>query len=139
VAAPDPVAAGSSVELTAIIDGGVPPYTASWEFGDNASATGLTVWHAFRVAGAYTVHLVVLDSANQTARNQTTVTVTVAPPATPSPSGGGSSGAFPGAWSGTVGLAAVALGLGGAEIVMARWAVRLWRRTSSPSPSAPPS
>jgi PKD repeat protein len=52
-----------------------------WNFGDTFTATGAVVDHTYMSAGTYTATLTVED--DEGARGSATVTITVAPPATP--------------------------------------------------------
>src|SRR3990172_6437739 len=65
--------------------------TCAWDFGDHATASGLTVNHAYGFAGTYTVRLVVRDAAGNGHTATTAVTVTnqaPQPPAAPAPAFG---------------------------------------------------
>ena len=54
----------------------------SWNFGDNSTATGQTVFHSFGAKGTYTVTLTVTNAQGRMASSSQIVTVTtVAPPA----------------------------------------------------------
>ncbi|HZU92899.1 MAG TPA: LamG-like jellyroll fold domain-containing protein, partial [Microbacterium sp.] len=48
----------------------------AWEFGDGATATGVTASHSYASAGTYTAKLTVRDSANMTASTTTTIVAT---------------------------------------------------------------
>jgi len=52
----------------------------AWSFGDGASASGVTVPHAYAHAGTYTVTLTVTDDGGLTASSRATVTVANRPP-----------------------------------------------------------
>jgi len=59
--------APGSITLTAVIDGGAPPYTVSWWFGDDSDPqSGVTVSHFYEAPITYTASCVVTDSANHT-------------------------------------------------------------------------
>jgi len=58
-------------------DGSVVSY--SWDFGDGASASGMTTTHAYGSAGTYTVSLQVCDNASQCATASHTVTISELP------------------------------------------------------------
>jgi PKD repeat protein len=59
-------------------DGTVVSY--SWNFGDGATATGVTASHAYSASGSYPITLTVTDDQGATGQSSTTVTVQ-APPA----------------------------------------------------------
>ena len=55
--------APASITLTAVIDGGAPPYTVSWWFGDDSDPmTGLSAGHFYEDPITYTSCCIVLDS-----------------------------------------------------------------------------
>lgn len=63
-------------------DGHITDY--AWEFGDGATATGVTASHTYSVPGKHTVTLTVTDDKGASDQRQATVTVT-APPANQAP------------------------------------------------------
>jgi PKD repeat protein len=67
------------VSFTATGSGGTPPYTYTWNFGDQTTATGQTVSHTYAQAGTYHVVLTLTDSASGTATDSHLV-VQVSPP-----------------------------------------------------------
>ncbi len=69
-----------AVSFTATINGGVPPLTYAWAFGDGTSGSGATASHTYAKAGSYTATLTVTDSAADTTTASAAITVTVAPP-----------------------------------------------------------
>jgi PKD repeat protein len=60
-------------------DGSIASY--AWEFGDGATATGVTASHTYAAAGTYTVKLTVTDNSGTTGTISHQVTVTAPPPA----------------------------------------------------------
>ncbi len=54
------------VEFQADIDGGDPPYSYQWEFGDGEASSGVSPTHAYKNAGSYTVSLKVSDDEGNT-------------------------------------------------------------------------
>jgi hypothetical protein len=88
-----PTAAGTGTPTTALTaafdasasadpDGGIVSY--AWNFGDGATATGVTAAHTFAGAGAKTARLTVTDADGNTAAADVTVTVVgVTPPVPP--------------------------------------------------------
>jgi PKD repeat protein len=65
----------SPVSFTAVTAGGTVPYTISWNFGDSATATGMTVSHTYATAQSFTVTETATDSS--TPKQTTTATQTV--------------------------------------------------------------
>src|SRR5207247_4540779 len=55
---------GDNINFTPSARGGTPPYSYSWEFGNEASATGASATDSFASVGSYTVPLVVIASMN---------------------------------------------------------------------------
>ncbi|HID25940.1 MAG TPA: PKD domain-containing protein, partial [Thermoplasmata archaeon] len=55
--------------------GGVPPYTFSWDFGDEEGATGEDVTHVYSAPGTYTVTLTVEDNVGHVDDATTSVQV----------------------------------------------------------------
>ncbi|MBD3654369.1 immune inhibitor A domain-containing protein [Kangiella sp.] len=69
---------GSSVELSAVIDGGVESYNVEWDFGDDNQDTGTNVSHSYALTGTYTITMTVTSGDNQQAQATREVSV-VAP------------------------------------------------------------
>ncbi len=61
-------------------DGTVANY--AWDFGDNNTASGISVTHSYAAAGTYTAELIVTDDDGATANDSQEVTVTLADPLT---------------------------------------------------------
>ncbi len=70
--------AGSLLHFSAIPTGGVPPYSGTWEFGDQINGTGLTAHHACAQAGNYTASLVFADAGGSKVTE--TLNLSVVPP-----------------------------------------------------------
>ncbi len=56
-----------SVNLQAVISGGVENYSISWDFGDGNQSSGSEVNHSFALTGTYLVTLTVVSGDNQQA------------------------------------------------------------------------
>lgn len=70
--------------FTPSVDGGAPPYTFFWSFGDGASSTQAGPSHLYSRPGSYTVTLKVTDSMGNTVETNQIVTVTASStPTTP--------------------------------------------------------
>lgn len=69
---------GSSVELGAVIDGGVESYDVEWDFGDDNQGTGANASHSYALTGTYTITMTVTSGDNQQAQATREVSV-VAP------------------------------------------------------------
>src|SRR2546426_63637 len=70
-----------SINFTASARGGTPPYSYSWDFGNGASASGVSGTYSYASAGSYVVTLTVIDSANRS--NNTSQSLTIYSPAHP--------------------------------------------------------
>jgi PKD repeat protein len=66
-------------------DGGTPPYTFHWDFGDGQEANVQNTRHTYESPGSYTATLTVTDATGQTASDSTQVIVQPAPPTTREP------------------------------------------------------
>ncbi|MDE1821099.1 MAG: PKD domain-containing protein [Euryarchaeota archaeon] len=71
-----------SVQATASIPSGAPPYTTSWDFGDGTTGSGTMADHIFTRAGTFTITLAVTDSKG--AHTSSSASVVVNPPLTAS-------------------------------------------------------
>jgi len=58
-----------------IIDGGTPPYSWHWDFGDSVISSEKTTYYAYTKAGTYTILLTVSDSTGTSATATTTATI----------------------------------------------------------------
>lgn len=118
------VETATMVNLTAVFNGGVGPYSCLWKLGDGSEALGCSVAHAWLQAGSYTVQLQVTDSLGHEANYSQTLSI-ASPELTPS------SGPRSPAWL------LVALGLTSAVvIVLAVLVVRQRKRPKDPRTTA---
>jgi PKD repeat protein len=118
-----PTVNGSTVSVNAASssdDGTISTY--AWNFGDQATGTGVTTSHTYAAAGTYTVTLTVTDNTGRTGTTTRQVTVQGTPPATSTvvPAGSAwrwrySAGAPPTNWK-TVGFDASTWNLGNAVL-----------------------
>jgi hypothetical protein len=69
---------GQEIQFTGSADGGTPPYTWAWSFGDGGSSTLQNPTHAYLLPGLYEVTLTVTDAAQVTASDETTANITKA-------------------------------------------------------------
>lgn len=74
IATPDSGSAPLNVTLSGSANGGAPPYSFAWSFGDGASGTGSSVTHLF-AAGSFTATLTVTDSQGNSTAASADVTV----------------------------------------------------------------
>ena len=67
--------AGVNATLQAVVWGGVPPYTFTWDFGDGQVGTGMSPTHTYPGPGTYDVVLTVTDSQGTSASYSMTLTI----------------------------------------------------------------
>ncbi len=79
-----------TVNFTASSNGGRPPYTLAWDFGDGSTGTGASATHTYTSDGNYTVKLTATDARGTSITS--TQTVIVKTTSTPAPGGGGGGG-----------------------------------------------
>jgi PKD repeat protein len=66
-----------AVGFTGLVQGGTPPFTATWDFGDGSPvATTLNTTHTYTLAGTYAASLAVADSKGFSASGSVSITVT---------------------------------------------------------------
>ena len=77
---------GQQITFSASVNGGTPPYSINWNFGDGLTGAGTTVRHAYSTAGTFSIVLTVKDAsvAQQSTTSQHSVTVTNPPTLTTS-------------------------------------------------------
>ncbi|ACV27224.1 immune inhibitor A domain-containing protein [Kangiella koreensis] len=68
----------ASIDLQAVIAGGVEDYTVEWDFGDGNQGTGGSVNHSYGLTGTYTISMTVTSDDNQQAQTSKQVSI-VAP------------------------------------------------------------
>ena len=68
-----------TVSFTCSPSGGTPPYTFSWTFGDGDTSTLQNPTHTYRVAGTYTVQVVVTDSKGKSITQTMTIAANSSP------------------------------------------------------------
>jgi PKD repeat protein len=75
-----------AVSFTGTVQGGVPPYSYSWDFGDGSSiSTVQNPSHTYADSGTYTVTLTILDSRSNRATSTLTIVVGSGPVASALP------------------------------------------------------
>ncbi len=122
-ATPTTVVVNDTVTFIATPGGGVPPYTYSWNFGDQSTSSLQNPTHAYTAVGSYTAGLVVTDHEGSTVSKSVTITVTAKSSGVSSPS------LSPWIY---VGVAAVVVVLALVLVLRAR------RRPPQPPPPSPP-
>jgi len=75
IASPTSGPAPLTVNFTANANGGTPPYTYNWNFGDGQSSTEQNVSHTYVAAGTYVAALTVTDSLGTTTNGSVTIIV----------------------------------------------------------------
>lgn len=69
------VRTAQSITFTGMANGGTPPYSYNWNFGDGNIGSGSSIVHAYQSANNFTTTLTVTDTAGATATSTQTVTV----------------------------------------------------------------
>lgn len=64
-----------TIMFTAVVQGGTPPYSHLWSFGDGFSSNNLTENHTYVTPGLYTVEFTLTDSLGLQKTYQTTATI----------------------------------------------------------------
>ena len=76
--APSQPDSGQTVSFTGSANGGVRPYSYSWNFGDSGTGSGSSATHTYQSSGIYTAVLAITDANGVVA--QASQTITVNPP-----------------------------------------------------------
>jgi PKD repeat protein len=69
-----------TVDFSGDAQGGIPPYSYRWTFGDGSSSTSKSPTHIYSSAGTYTATLTVTDSASATAKDSVNIDVSASTP-----------------------------------------------------------
>ena len=76
---PNSPVTGQTVNFTATVTGGSPPYTYSWSFGDGTTDSGNPASHTYENANTYSVVLIVTDANGTTFSDTKLLAVKVTP------------------------------------------------------------
>jgi len=76
---PNSPVTGQTVNFTATVTGGSPPYTYSWSFGDGTTDSGSPASHTYENANTYSVVLIVTDANGTTFSDAKLLAVKVTP------------------------------------------------------------
>ncbi len=71
---------GEDIQFTGSAEGGVPPYTYEWDFGNGDTSDEQNPTYSYDAAGEYDVVLTVTDSQKEVATDETTATISEPPP-----------------------------------------------------------
>jgi PKD repeat protein len=66
---------GEPIQFIGSVEGGVPPYTFHWDFGDNETADEQSPTHTYSIAGAYEAVFTVKDTMGVEANDTAIVTI----------------------------------------------------------------
>jgi outer membrane protein assembly factor BamB len=72
--------AGSEIQFTGTIFGGIPPYTYHWDFGDDGTSDEQNPTHIYSDIGEYTAIFSVIDSEGNYSSDNASVTIDYPPP-----------------------------------------------------------
>ena len=72
---------GEAIQFHGSAQGGTPPYTYHWDFGDGETSDEQNPMHVYQGAGEYTVTLTVIDGEQNTVESRTQVVVIEKPSA----------------------------------------------------------
>ncbi|TMI45965.1 PKD domain-containing protein [Candidatus Bathyarchaeota archaeon] len=76
---PNSPVTGQTVNFTATVTGGSPPYTYSWSFGDGTTDSGNPASHTYENANTYSVVLIVTDANGTTFSDTKLLAVKITP------------------------------------------------------------
>jgi acid phosphatase len=92
---PNTAATGQTLSFTPITNGGIPPYSHNWNFGDGTNITASISNHYYANSGTYKVTLTTTDSSGRASTYNRIITVNGAPlhppPGSGPPNGGNGS------------------------------------------------
>jgi len=72
--------AGSEIQFTAKVYGGIPPYTYHWDFGDEGTSDEQNPTYIYSDIGNYTAIFTVTDNEGNYSSDNTSVTIAYPPP-----------------------------------------------------------
>ena len=84
-----------AVQFSGSADGGCPPYTYSWDFGDGGSSSDQNPRYSFKTAGTYTARMTVTDSKGNSCQENVYSIMVGCPPLTCAASANPTSGTAP--------------------------------------------
>jgi hypothetical protein len=77
VVAPASAPPGATVAFSASVTDVWSPFSAGWEFGDGAAATGIEASHAFAAPGTFTPRITATDDLGNAASASSTITIAI--------------------------------------------------------------
>jgi hypothetical protein len=77
LSAPATADAGTPITLSVLFNGGTPPVSIRWTFGDGTGASGMSVSHSYASPGTYNASVLVQDAAGHSAVGYREIVLTV--------------------------------------------------------------